>query len=246
MLRRCLVPATTVGALLGCARLLTWGASGPYAAIRSGTATFDELIGLLAAFFAWGVLGWVGLVFAFTALTWLPGAVGHTASRLAVRVTPVAARRAARLAVGLAVASGPVAAALPAAAWSLPVDHLPAAPAADGPAAPALPAIGRPGPATAEVIATGPTDPATGAAADDGDAADTDGGGASGTDQAAPVIVARGDCLWDIAARALGPDARNADIAAAWPRWYEANRGVVGADPDLIQPGMVLRPPAAP
>jgi nucleoid-associated protein YgaU len=205
---------------VGCARLLTWGVSGPYAAIRSGTATFDELIGLLAAFLAWVVLAWVGLVFAVTTLTWLPGALGRAASRLAARVTPVAARRAARLAIGLAVASGPVAAALPATAWSVPVEHLPAVPAADGTAAPALPAVGRPGPATAAVIATGPTD--------------------------AQVIVARGDCLWDIAARALGPDAGNADIAAEWPRWYEANRGVIGADPDLIQPGMVLRPPAVP
>ena len=220
MLRRCPVPAATVGALVGCTRLLTWGVSGPYAAIRSGTATFDELIGFLAAFLGWVVLAWVGLVFAVTALTWLPGALGRAASRLAARVTPVAARRAARLTVGLAVASGPVAAALPATAWSIPVEHLPAAPAADATAAPALPAIGRPGPATAAVIATGPTD--------------------------APVIVAHGDCLWDIAARALGQDAGNADIAAEWPRWYEANRGVVGADPDLIQPGMVLRPPAVP
>jgi nucleoid-associated protein YgaU len=220
MPRRCLVPAATVGALVGCARLLTWGVSGPYAAIRSGTATFDELIGLLAAFLAWVVLAWVGLVFTVTALTGLPGALGRAASRLAARVTPVAARHAARLAVGLAVASGPFAAALPTAAWSAPVELLPAVRAADGTAAPALPAIGRPGPATAAVIATGPTD--------------------------AQVIVARGDCLWDIAARALGPDAGNADIAAEWPRWYEANRGVIGADPDLIQPGMVLRPPAEP
>src|SRR5829696_4609643 len=165
MLRRCLVPAT-VGALVGCARLLTWGASGPYAAIRSGTATFDDLIGLLAVFLGWAVLARVGLVFAVTALTWLPGALGRAASRLAGRVTPVAARRAVRFAVGLAVASGPVAAAQPAAAWSVPVEHLPATPAADGTAAPALPGIGRPGTATAEIIATGPTDPATGVAAD--------------------------------------------------------------------------------
>ena len=220
MLRRCLVPAATVGALVGCARLLTWGASGPHAAMRSGTATFDELIGLLAALLAGAVLAWVGLVFAVTALTWLPGALGRAASRIAARVTPVAARRAARLAVGLAVASGPVAVAPPAAAWSVPVEHLPAASTADGTPAPALPAIGRPGPTPAAVVATGPTD--------------------------LPVVVARGDCLWDIAARALGPRAGNADIAAEWPRWYEANRGVVGADPDLIQPGMVLRPPALP
>jgi hypothetical protein len=58
------------------------------------------------------------------------------------------------------------------------------------------------------------------------------------------VVVQRGDCLWDIAARALGDGASDADVAAAWPRWYAANRDVVGPDPDLLHPGAVLRPPA--
>jgi nucleoid-associated protein YgaU len=58
------------------------------------------------------------------------------------------------------------------------------------------------------------------------------------------VVVVAGDCLWTIAARAIGPDATDAEIAATWPRWYARNRGVVGADPDLLIPGTVLRPPA--
>jgi nucleoid-associated protein YgaU len=33
-------------------------------------------------------------------------------------------------------------------------------------------------------------------------------------------------------------------VAASWPRWYAANRRVIGADPDLILPGQILRPPA--
>ena len=57
------------------------------------------------------------------------------------------------------------------------------------------------------------------------------------------VVVRRGDTLWDIAARALGPDADVAEIAAEWPRWYAANQTAVGADPDVILPGTVLRPP---
>lgn len=60
------------------------------------------------------------------------------------------------------------------------------------------------------------------------------------TDQ---VVVRRGDTLWDIAARHLGPSASLADIAEEWPRWYAANRDVVGPDPDLITPGMELTPP---
>ena len=53
----------------------------------------------------------------------------------------------------------------------------------------------------------------------------------------------RGDTLWSIAARHLGPDASDAEIARAWPAWFEANRGVVGDDPDLLRPGQVLRAP---
>ena len=57
------------------------------------------------------------------------------------------------------------------------------------------------------------------------------------------VVVQRGDTLWSIAARRLGPRAGDAAIAASWPRWYAANRSVIGADPDLILPGQQLRAP---
>jgi resuscitation-promoting factor RpfA len=57
-------------------------------------------------------------------------------------------------------------------------------------------------------------------------------------------VVRRGDALWDIAARHLGPDATAVDIAREWPRWYAANRAVIGADPSLIRPGEVLHAPA--
>jgi LysM repeat protein len=57
------------------------------------------------------------------------------------------------------------------------------------------------------------------------------------------VVVGRGDCLWSIAATHLPPDASDAEIAAAWPRWYAANRETIGADPDLILPGQRLTIP---
>ena len=57
------------------------------------------------------------------------------------------------------------------------------------------------------------------------------------------VVVRRGECLWDIVARSLGPQASGAQIAAEWPRWYAANRARIGADPDLIHPGLRLRVP---
>ena len=58
------------------------------------------------------------------------------------------------------------------------------------------------------------------------------------------VVVRRGDTLWAIAARHLGGPATDADVAEAWPRWYAANREVIGADPDHIRPGQLLVPPA--
>jgi hypothetical protein len=58
------------------------------------------------------------------------------------------------------------------------------------------------------------------------------------------AIVRPGDTLWQIAARHLGPAATDARIAADWPRWYAANRSVIGDDPGLITPGTVLHAPA--
>lgn len=61
----------------------------------------------------------------------------------------------------------------------------------------------------------------------------------------AEVVVHRGDTLWDIARRQLGPDATDAEVARAWPAWYDANRAVIGEDPGLILPGQLLRRPSA-
>jgi len=57
------------------------------------------------------------------------------------------------------------------------------------------------------------------------------------------VVVRRGDSLWTIAARYLGPDATDTHIAEEWPRWYQANRSVLRHGPDRLEPGMRLTPP---
>ncbi|WP_372594892.1 LysM peptidoglycan-binding domain-containing protein, partial [Actinotalea sp.] len=57
------------------------------------------------------------------------------------------------------------------------------------------------------------------------------------------VEVEPGDSLWSIAAEHLGT-ADPGWVAREWPRWYEANRATIGADPDLIRPGQVLHAPA--
>lgn len=63
------------------------------------------------------------------------------------------------------------------------------------------------------------------------------------TPSEATITVHRGDTLWHIAARHLGPGASDAEIAMEWPRWYAANSAVIGADPDRLLPGQELVPP---
>ncbi|MGR6899727.1 LysM peptidoglycan-binding domain-containing protein [Glutamicibacter sp. BSL13] len=57
------------------------------------------------------------------------------------------------------------------------------------------------------------------------------------------VIIRHGDTLWDIARTRLGESASIGDVAAYWPRIHQRNRDVIGADPDLLQVGMVLHLP---
>lgn len=58
------------------------------------------------------------------------------------------------------------------------------------------------------------------------------------------VTVQPGDALWTIAASRLPAGTSDADIAAAWPRWFETNRELIGDDPDRIEPGQVLTAPS--
>ncbi len=57
------------------------------------------------------------------------------------------------------------------------------------------------------------------------------------------IIVKPGDTLWSIADAQLGRQATIAEISAFWPRIYEANRNVIGENPDHLEPGMVLQVP---
>ncbi|MBT2586081.1 LysM peptidoglycan-binding domain-containing protein [Arthrobacter sp. ISL-95] len=58
------------------------------------------------------------------------------------------------------------------------------------------------------------------------------------------VVVKDGDSLWSIAASRLGPFATDVDVALTWPKWYSANRALIGSDPAVLRPGQVLQPPA--
>ena len=57
------------------------------------------------------------------------------------------------------------------------------------------------------------------------------------------VTVLAGDTLWDIAKEDLGQGASDVEVALHWPRWYQANRSLIGLSPDVLLPGQVLRAP---
>lgn len=52
--------------------------------------------------------------------------------------------------------------------------------------------------------------------------------------------VKKGDCLWTIAEQFYG-----SGNGASWREIYEANKGVIGSNPNLIYPGQVFTIPAA-
>jgi hypothetical protein len=63
--------------------------------------------------------------------------------------------------------------------------------------------------------------------------------------EADAVTVLAGDTLWDIAAHSMGPEASEVEIALQWPRWYQANKAIIGQNPDALLPGQILQPPPA-
>ena len=225
------VPTT----LLTSTAALGWGTSGAVAAVSApGPAAFDDLLVLVAAGVAWTVLAWLtaGLLLCLAAEA---RRTDGRLDRVARAVTPLAVRRLAALLLGLGLVGAPLALALPAQA-----DRTVAAAAQlTGPTDPPadVPALDRwtpDRPVAPAATSEAPTEPLAllvrrphrGHVVSD------------------HVVVRRGDTLWDIAARALGPDASVANIAASWPGWYAANRSSIGPDPDLILPGQRLRPPA--
>lgn len=57
-------------------------------------------------------------------------------------------------------------------------------------------------------------------------------------------VVRPGDSLWKIARAELGRGASNRSVGVAWHQIYETNREVVGKNPGLIRPGLVLQLPS--
>ena len=181
-----------------------------------GALPLDPALGLAAAALAWLVLTWLVVTTGLAAVAQSAPRWGLLrAFRSADRCSPALARRAAALLLGAGLAGSVV---VPTPAWAEHRNLARTAAQLSGWSADRPAANGHENPAHDQVVV--------------------------GRDDEV-VVVRRGDTLWDIAARHLGPRGEAADVAAAWPRWHAANRAVIGARPDLILPGQVLRPPAS-
>ncbi|CCH90059.1 conserved membrane protein of unknown function [Modestobacter italicus] len=193
---------------------------------RSGP---DALVLVCVPLLAWLCWAWGALGLLLTAAATVPGWAGRLAGVLLTGVLPAGARPVAAVALGVGLSTAapvllaPVA--LPAVTASAAAsEHLGADPDAvvvDRPAGTA-PVPDWPGapPAVPDWPGVGPEE----------------------------HVVLRGDCLWDIAAgwlerRQPGVEVTDTAVREATQAWWRANAAVIGADPDLLLPGQVLRPP---
>jgi nucleoid-associated protein YgaU len=238
----------TVGALAAAAAglvRLAWlpgvGLDGLPHALAAGSP--ERSLPLVLAVSLAGFTVWLAVTVLLSLAAQAPGAAGRCALSTLQRVAPATVRRALAVTLGLSVLSGTGGIAQAAG----PVSHVAISQPSTSPvmsldwpvAAPASPviALDRPVPVLVH------HDPARGLSLL------TSGPRAQGKVPAAQAIprqritVRPGDSLWRIAARALPRDTAPAVVERSWHRWYAANRGVIGADPNLIQPGQQLTPP---
>ncbi|WP_307029566.1 LysM peptidoglycan-binding domain-containing protein [Arthrobacter globiformis] len=221
-------------------------------AARQQALQFDDLIGLLALAAGLTVMAWWLLSLATAFASALLDRTGHhAAARATGRFTPVFMRRLAMAAVGVQLLGAPLAHAdtLSAAGFSSNGSSLSAAwaPLADG--RPSLP-VGRSAGSdpTERSVSKGselqpqwkPRVPVVEPGLVTSLPARATAEPASARRE---VTVRAGESLWTIAAHELGPGASEVDIAARWPLWYQANRNVIGTDPNVLLPGQLLSPP---
>jgi nucleoid-associated protein YgaU len=230
------------------------------AIVAAGPASPADGILVVVALGGAVLSSWVGLGTALSALSALPGAVGQASALLAARIAPTAVRKVVAFVLGTAL----TAALVPGTAVARTGQEAPRA-AAVASAQYAVGSVGNvadlaPNPSfslvndshTRRSASTRTTSRAslTTPARDDAESAP----GPSWSPEIRPsassrgevgIVVQRGDSLWSIAARHLGPAATTAQIDAEWHRWFATNRPVIGDDANAIKPGQVLRPPAS-
>ena len=198
-------------------KAVTHDLAAPHAWLAAVSA--DEAAGTLARTGLWVAAVWLGLGLLAATAIHLPGGLGRIARSVSRALLPAAVYRLVAGAVGLGVLLAPVAAG----ARGVSAPH-----AGAGPASAASSALPAP---------TWPSNPPRSTPRLPAPAVPT------AHPERADVVVRAGDSLWHIAAQQLGSRASSAEIAATWPRWYAANRPVIGADPDLIMPGDHLHAP---
>lgn len=195
---------------------------------RLDTGGVDTAAGAIAAAVLWLAAIWFAIGLTACVAAALPGAPGRIAARVARVALPRAVYRIAAGAAGLGVLLAPVTAVAHGSIAQRPstsATPAPIWPTDDPVPAPAWPTSPQPHHAAPVRRAATTTPPA-----------------------ARPqrsVVVRPGDSLWRIAAQHLRPSAPERRVATQWPRWYAANRSVIGADPDHIVAGQVLVPPHA-
>jgi nucleoid-associated protein YgaU len=247
--------------------LLHWATVGSLAALTADD--LDSMATAAAGAIAWTAYTWLVVATAATALERVPGVAGRAAGAVAESITSAGSRALLRSALGLAVTApltiGMAHAATPGGGPAHTVQQpwqqveKPSSVTIGSP-------VGTTGwhrrgqvePASTVRISDPagqprvvvPDRPTTGAATRYTEIPTTDRGqpGSHGrvTEPGTSphrAVVRPGDSLWSIAAAELGADATDARIAVRWPRWYAANQHSIGADPDLIRPGQVLRTP---
>jgi hypothetical protein len=214
--------ALAVGVVLVAGRHTLQDTAHTWHDLRSGQATDPTAAPVaLVALTAWLLACWL-LLLALLAVGLRALQQGQSrGAALLVRLTPGPCRDLVRLCLGLAAATALVSASPALAATPGPGDAPGSAVTLEWP----VPEVGSPAPAVAPLPSapsrpTGPSDPA-----------------------ARSVVVQPGDCLWSLAADALGPRSTPGQVAQEWPRWWAANRAVLGETPDLLHPGTRLLVP---
>jgi hypothetical protein len=240
-------PLTAIGALVALELLTLAALKGAWLVIdHPGPASLDEGLVLVVLLACVLLLGWLVLGTAIACAAHLPGPRGATARRWSRAVAPAATRRLAAVLVGAAL-SGTMTPATAAGTADPPTgpERSPGFALTVSPPSVALAPSPSPAPASAPVP-TRSSEPEPGwtpsrpvhASASVARLVTT-----GSTARTSEVVVLRGDTLWSVARRHLGPGASDAEVAAAWPHWYAANRDVIGPDPDVLLPGQVLRRP---
>jgi hypothetical protein len=228
----------------------------------------DAAAGTVCGALLWLVALWLsfGMIISLVALA--PGRLGVLAHSVASRVTPAVLRRVVIATAGASIIASPATAfassvgASPAPAGTSASMLVPSAPGPILPTDQPSSTTEHNGTQTGSATESGSSTPESNSAPPAGEAAGTlpalgwpvdpapppitghsARAGLQSSSTAQRVTVQPGDSLWSIAAHRLGPASSEDQIQAEWPRWYAVNRGLIGADPDLLLAGAELSAP---